>query len=161
MQRSTTRVLTMAAGIAAVATIAVTPLVSSARPAPTKQVVTFQEPNPQVAVDDTAPQSKIDLGDRLSITGPLENARHQPLGRFAGSCTVIGTGSSLVTTPMLCEGIYKVAGGQIATMGMMTLTKTNLVIIGGSGAYSGVHGRVTPGQPAQGFTDADKLTIEH
>jgi hypothetical protein len=162
MPRISVGLLTATAASAALATGALSPALSGARATSAKQTVTFQEPNPRVAEDDIPPKSKstLSLGDRLAIGGPLENANHQRLGTFGGSCTVVGSGKSFFTTPLLCYAVYAVAGGQIETMGMMTLAKTNLVIIGGSGSYAGVHGLVTPGRHAKGFSDADKLTIE-
>ncbi len=162
MRRSSTPPLVIAAGVAAIATAAVAPVVSSARPVPAKQTITFQEPMPQLAEDDIPPLSKstLSLGDRVAIGGALENAHHKRLGTFGGSCTVVGTGSSFFTTPLVCQAVYRTTRGQIETQGMMTLSKTNLVILGGSGAYEGVHGLVSPGRTAKGFFGADKLTIE-
>jgi hypothetical protein len=162
MTRTFAALLAAAGATTALATAGATPVLSSARPTPATRTITFQEPMPRVAVEHISPKSssQLSLGDRLAIGGPLENAHHQHLGTFGGTCTAVGAGASFDTTPLLCQAIYKVAGGQIATMGMMTLAKTNLVIIGGSGAYTGAHGIVTPGRPAQGFSDADKLTID-
>lgn len=162
MHHSLPRLLA-AAGLAAATAIVAAPALSGAAPAPPPQTVTFQEPRPTVAFDDIAPHSKnestLSLGDRLVISGALETTGHHRLGRFGGTCTAIGAGKSFVTTPLLCQAVYRVAGGQIEATGMMTLSKTNLVIIGGSGIYAGVHGTVTPGRKAAGFDDADKLTF--
>ena len=163
MNRPSTRALALAAaGLATVATAAAVPVLSSASPTPTTQTITFQEPRPQLAEDDLPPKSKskLSLGDRLAIGGVLENATRARVGTFGGSCTVIGTGTSVVTTPLQCEAIYRLADGQIEAMGMMTLSKTDLVIVGGAGAYDGVHGTVGPGKIEKGFEDADALTIE-
>jgi hypothetical protein len=162
MRRSSTGVLAVAAGVATIATVAVAPALTSARSMPAKRTVTFQEPRPRIAEDDIPPRSKskLSLGDRLAIAGPLETASHRRLGTIGGTCTVVGAGGSFGTTPLLCEAVYQVAGGQIDTMGVMTLSRTHLAIVGGTGAYAGVHGFVTPGRMAKGFSDADKLTIE-
>jgi hypothetical protein len=160
MRRSSTRVLAVAAGVATIATAAVVPALTSARSTPAKRTVTFQEPRPQIAGFPSRSKSTLSLGHHLAIGGPLETASHQRLGTIGATCTVVGTGGSLGTTPLLCEAVYQVAGGQIETMGVMTLSRTHLAIVGGTGAYAGVHGFVTPGRMANGFSDADKLTIE-
>ena len=160
MSRSTFRVLA-AAGVAAIA-MGVAPVLSSARSIPAKRTITFQEPTPRLVEDDIPPKSKttVSLGDRLAIGGLLETPSHQRLGTFGGSCIVVGAGSSLVTTPLVCQAVYRIAAGQIEAMGMMTLSKTNLAIVGGTGAYEGAIGFVSPGRVAKGFSDADELTID-
>jgi len=160
--RSAARNLAAALIAAVAATSAAVALAASAHSATAKQVMTLQEPRPRVAEDDLPPRSssKLSLGDRLAIGGSLQDARHRHLGSFGGTCTVVGTGRSFETTPLACQAIYQLAGGQIVAIGMMTLSKTSLVIVGGSGAYAKVHGLVSPGRPAKGFSDADKLTID-
>lgn len=128
--------------------------------APSHRSITFQEPNPQVVKNDVPPTSSstLSLGDELTITGPLENPQHKHLGTFAGLCTALGAGP-LFTTPLECHGVYKVADGQIVAEGIMTIAHVDLAIVGGSGAYTGARGTVSPGKPTKGFSDADKLTI--
>jgi DNA-binding NarL/FixJ family response regulator len=144
------------------AVVAVAPAFSQTAAPSAPRVVTYQEPSPKVAQDDIPPKasSKLSLGDRLAISGLLEDAAHHHLGTFGGTCTVVGRGASFETTPLLCQAAYRTAHGELDAIGMMTLSKTNLNIVGGSGAYAGVHGHVTSGKVAKGFQDADKLTIE-
>ncbi len=156
------RLIIATTAAAAVAASLALPGTSDARTSHAKQVVTFQETTPQFGVDDLDPKSPdgstLSLGDRLTIAGDLDTAGHKRLGAFGGTCTALGAGD-IATTPVVCHAVYSLAHGQIATMGIMTLSKTDLVIVGGSGAYDGVHGTVTPGKKAKGFEDADKLTI--
>lgn len=160
MTRSAVR--TLGAGLVLAAAVTAAAIVGTARSATGKQVMTLQEPSPRVAEDDLPPRSssKLSLGDRLAVGGSLQDPSHRQLGTFGGTCTVVGAGSSFETTPLSCQAIYKLRDGQIVAMGMMTLSRTSLVIVGGSGAYAHVHGTVSPGRPAKGFSDADKLTME-
>jgi hypothetical protein len=73
---------------------------------------------------------------------------------------VVGSGASFETTPLRCQAAYRTAHGELDAIGMMTLSKTSLTIVGGSGAYAGAHGHVTAGKVPKGFEDADRLTIE-
>jgi hypothetical protein len=157
------RTAAVVGGLCAVAAVvSVAPAFSTAAAPSAPRVVTYQEPRPKVAEDDLAPKSrsKLSLGDRLAISGLLEDAAHHHLGTFGGTCTVVGHGASFETTPLLCEAAYRTAQGELEAVGMMTLSKTNLVIVGGSGSYAGAHGHVTSGVVAKGFEDADELTIE-
>ena len=160
MRTQPSRILAVAVAAGGLATpFAVGLATAGAAPAP--QTITFQEPRPQLAEDDLPPRSKekLSLGDRLAIGGALESAGHKHLGTFGGTCTVVGTGTSFTTTPLVCEAVYRVAGGQIVAIGAMMLSRTNLVVVGGSGDYAGAHGTVTPGKVAKGFDDADKVAI--
>jgi hypothetical protein len=135
---------------------------SAATAGPATKVLTLQEPQAQVALLDVPPKSKskVSLGDELTITSGVYGAAHHRLGVFGGQCTALGTGA-LTRTLFLCHAVYRLGGGQIVTAGVMTVGATDLVIVGGSGAYEGVHGTVTPGKPAKGFFEADKLTITY
>jgi hypothetical protein len=160
---SSLRVPTVVVGLCTLAAVvAVAPAFSTTAAPSVPRVVTYQEPSPKVAQDDIPPKasSKLSLGDRLAISGLLEDAAHHRLGTFGGTCTVVGHGRSFETTPLLCQAAYRTARGELDAIGMMTLSKTSLNIVGGSGAYAGVHGHVASGKVAKGFEDADKLTIE-
>jgi hypothetical protein len=152
---------TVAAGAAAIAVLAAGGL-ATAGAVTQPQILTFQEPRPSLVEDDIPPRSKkkLSLGDRLAISGALESADHQRLGTFGGVCTVIGAGRSFVSTPLLCHAVYRLPTGQIEAMGSMTLSRTNLAVIGGTGAFAGAHGTVTPGKVEKGFDDADQVTID-
>lgn len=153
------------AAAAMVAVAGATALPASAATAATRHVITFQEPAPRVAALDLPPKSKanaetVSLGDILTVTSPLETAAHKRIGLFGGQCTALGDGA-LTKTPLLCRAVYRLGGGQIVTEGVMTLGATNLAIVGGSGRYAEARGLVTPGKPAKGFQEADKLTIAY
>lgn len=163
MSRRSVCAAVLAAGIATIAAAAtVAPALGTSSKTSPRQVITFQEPTPKTAIDDIPPHSKstLSLGDRLVIGGRLESAAHKRVGTFGGTCTVVGSGRSFVTTPLLCQAVYRTPNGQIEALGMMTLSRTNLIVLGGSGAYAGVHGTVAPGKAAKGFEDADMLTLE-
>jgi hypothetical protein len=164
MRTSSLRILaatTVAAGAAATAALAAGGL-TTAGAAATPQTLTFQEPRPSLAENDIPPRSKekLSLGDSLAISGALESADRRRLGTFGGTCTAIGAGRSFVTTPLLCHAVYTLPAGQIEAVGEMTLSRTNLAVIGGTGAFAGADGTVTPGRVVKGFDDADQITID-
>ena len=157
--------LTAAATAVVLAGATAVPVLGGAQTPPAgRQTITFQETTPKIAIDDLAPTSRsnLSLGDRLVIGGPLFDAARKRVGRFGSTCTVVATGSSFPTTPLLCTGAYDTADGQILVSGITTLAKLRLAITGGTGSYAGATGNVTSEvKPAKGFDDADVLTIDH
>jgi hypothetical protein len=58
---------------------------------------------------------------------------------------------------------YRLKDGEIVSTGVVRLDSTQgleFPIVGGSGAYRGAHGQVTPGAPVKGYDGVDVLHLD-
>ena len=161
MPRRTTTVLALAATTLA-AGVAV-PVLSQAQTGPPTRSLTFQEPRPQLVLQDVAPKSRrpdeVGLGDRLVTTGPLHDGAGKRVGAISTECTAMGRGRFYAVT-LSCQVTFALRDGQVVAAGTASLGGDyRLAVVGGTGAYAGVRGTMTPGKKLKGYDDADRLDL--
>jgi hypothetical protein len=152
-----------AAAAAATATIALISASSGAQ-VPGERTFTLIEKNSEGTFSeiDNPPRSKglrVSGGDEFVFALPVRDPSGKRLGSLNAHCTFVRGNRSRNKAPTLCEGIYKLADGQISVQvaqGRVTRV-LRLAVTGGTEAYEGARGSVTSTSGKKQDTDVVHL----
>jgi hypothetical protein len=142
-----------------IAVVAVGALALSAGPAAAKghdRTITIKARSKidQVHLVDNAPTGD-SPGDMLVFTEKLFNARGKQIGSDAATCV------RLFDQTSLCTGTYKLRGGQVMVQ-LVQPGPTGIydqAVVGGTGRFTGVRGKVTVDQRPDGDRFTFKLRV--
>jgi len=123
------------------------------------QAVTFVHTNPKAS-----PRSdRLAPGDRVLTRQALSAENGGALGTLFTDCVNVGRGARVFTATLQCTSSYRFADGEVVAAGVVRLdagAQAGFPITGGSGAYRGARGEITPGQPVEGYDSVDVLHLD-
>lgn len=104
---------------------------------------------------------KLAMGDAVVTRQSMKDDAGKPLGTLYTDCVNVGAKAAVFKATLECMTTYKFSDGEVTAAGVVKLSdpKASLPILGGSGAYVGVSGVVTPGEPAKGDDSVDVLQL--
>jgi hypothetical protein len=109
------------------------------------------------------PSDKLAPGDAVVVRLKMFSASGAALGSAYTECVNVGAKASSFNAPLQCMQTYNFSDGQIVTAGVVRfsqLENLSIPIVGGSGAYRGASGHLTPGEPIEGFDSVDVLHLD-
>jgi hypothetical protein len=160
------RAVAAAASVVALAVaVAVPALTSADTPG---QTITVRDKVRAAKIVDVAPKSKskeqrLSLGDRVTTRQALFDESNRRVGTLYTHCVGAGPTAPLFGAVLNCSSTWEFKDGQVVGEGVVRLTgdaSVSLPIVGGSGAYRGASGEVTPGRPVKGFDSVDVLHLD-
>ena len=139
-------------GGAALAALAVA-APSGAQTPPAAQTVTVVEPGTggTFNIVDNAPKSRrhgertrFSVGDAVVLTNPVRDTTGKRIGRVRASCWVTKLGG-FARAELDCLAVFALSTGNIYVTAPLTFSSstTNGTVVGGTGAYQGLHGTWT------------------
>jgi len=105
---------------------------------------------------------KLAMGDAVVTRQSMADDSGKRLGTLFTTCTNVGARTGVFKATLECVVTYRFTNGQVTAAGVVRLSdpKAVLPIVGGSGAFTGASGTVTPGKPAKG-DDSDSVDVLH
>lgn len=166
------RALATAALVALVAAVSI-PVISTAETSGTRDI-TVREKLGALKIIDAKPRardpfSRFSLGDRVLTRQAMFDESNRRIGTLVSDCVGVGRTAPLFKTTLQCTASYRLKDGQVVAAGAVRLGDRQSVkgrregavpIVGGSGAYRGASGEVTPGAPVKGYESVDVLHLD-
>jgi hypothetical protein len=106
---------------------------------------------------------RLAMGDRVLTRQALFNESREAVGRLFTDCANVGRAASVFKATLECTSTYRFEDGEVVSAGVVRLSDgpaTRFPIVGGSGAYRGAEGEITPGAPVKGFDTVDVLHLD-
>jgi hypothetical protein len=153
-----------AAAVIAIAAGAI-PALTSAETVNTRDI-TVREKVRAVKFVHTNPSTRgarLATGDRVLTRQALSDENGHALGTLFTDCTNVGRPAQVFKATLQCTSTYRLRDGAVVSAGVVRLDSTQglqFPIVGGSGAYRGAHGQVTPGDPVTGYDGVDVLHLD-
>jgi hypothetical protein len=153
----------IAAALAVTAAAAAIPALTTAHNAQTREL-TVREKVRGIAFVHHG-KSKDDMlarGDAVVTEQALTGPSGAAVGTLYTDCTNTGAAAPVFKATLQCLSTYRMKDGQVASAGVVVLSNTkglSFPIVGGSGAYGGAQGTVTPGAPVKGYDSVDVLHV--
>jgi hypothetical protein len=151
------------AALAAGAVAAAIPALTTAQSAQTRELTVREKVHGIAFVHHgKAKGEMLARGDAVVTEQALTDPGGTSAGTLYTDCTNIGAGAPVFKATLQCLSTYRLKDGQVASAGVVVLSNTkglSFPIVGGSGAYAGAQGTVTPGAPVKGYDSVDVLHV--
>jgi hypothetical protein len=154
-----------AAAAAALATAVAIPTLTSAQTTGARDI-TVRDKVRSVQFVHVKPSDRgehLGRGDRVITSQRLFNENNDAVGTLSTDCVNVGAPAQVFKATLQCTSTYQVKDGEVVTAGVVVLSAgsaTRFPIVGGSGAYRGAHGEVSPGAPVKGYDSVDALHLD-
>ena len=156
------------AAVAATAAVAVAIAGPAGAQTPTAQTLTLTEPaNGQFSIVDNPPKSRrhgentrFSVGDALVITNRVLDASRHRVGSVRAVCFITKAGG-FARAEADCLGVFALSGGNLYVTIPLVFSEDSTqtgVVVGGTGAYQGLHGTWTSVNHRDG-SSTDTLTL--
>ena len=106
---------------------------------------------------------RLGKGDRVITSQRLFNDSDDAVGTLSTDCVNVGASAHVFKATLQCTSTYRFKDGEVVTAGVVVLSAgpaTRFPIVGGSGAYRGAHGEVSPGASVKGYDSVDALHLD-
>ncbi|MGI8622876.1 MAG: allene oxide cyclase barrel-like domain-containing protein [Solirubrobacteraceae bacterium] len=154
--------LILAAAMAVAASATAIPALTSAQPSGRTITVHEKVTGLKFVHHDKATKGdKLAMGDAVVTRQSMKDDDGRALGTLFTDCTNVGAKAPVFKAKLECLMTYKFSDGEVTAAGVATLSDPNVSfpIVGGSSAYTGASGTVTPGKPGKGDDSVDVLHI--
>jgi hypothetical protein len=150
--------------VVAIAAVAI-PALTSAQTDGTRDVTVREKVRAVkfVHVNPSSRGERLAMGDRVLTRQALLDENGGALGTLFTDCANVGRRAEVFKATLQCTSTYRLKDGEIVSTGVVRLGSTQgleFPIVGGSGAYRGAHGQVTPGAPVKGYDSVDVLHLD-
>lgn len=105
---------------------------------------------------------RLATGDSVLTRQALSDGAGASLGTLYTDCVNVGAAAPVFKATLSCTSTYVFKDGQLVSQGIVTFSNTKRLafpVVGGSGAYRGAEGEVTPGRPVKGFDGVDIIRL--
>jgi hypothetical protein len=116
-----------------------------------------------VHINPSARGERLAQGDRVLTRQALFAEDGSAVGTLFTDCANVGRAADVFKATLQCVSTYRFKDGEVVSAGVVVLSAGGTIefpIVGGSGAYRGAHGEVTPGKPAKGYQGSEVLRLD-
>lgn len=151
-------------GLAAIITAVAIPSLTGAQTSGARQII-VREKVRAVKIVDVKPRSRrerLSIGDRVLTRQKLFDESNKRVGTLFTDCVGVGQTTVLFKATLQCVATYRLGRGQVVASGVVRLSDRNATagIVGGTRAYRGAKGQISPGAPARGYQSVDVISLD-